>query len=343
MALLSGGLAIALGGYFSHHWPLKLPFITLYTAIIMASAWFGGFGPGLVCTACCAAAVAYYWMDPPNSFAVGDPGEMSAIVMFVGIGAVISMLSEALHRARRREERARMQREEILAIVSHELRNPLSVISTGAALMEKAAVQGEGGDAQRRRVAAVRRSVQQMDHILADLLDWATIEAGQLSIQAAPQTPEEVRSLVRQLREVHASAAEAKSITLELDRIEVDGEMRYDRDRMLQVLSNLIGNALKFTPKGGRIAVHVEPRDGGARFSVTDTGPGIPEDKRARIFERYWHEDRTRGGGTGLGLYISRAIVAAHGGQLAVESEPGRGSSFFFTLPCSGQGAMVRS
>jgi CheY-like chemotaxis protein len=106
-----------------------------------------------------------------------------------------------------------------------------------------------------------------------------------------------------------------------------------DGGRVIQVLSNLVGNAIKFTPAGGAITVRVETERGGARLSVGDNGPGIPEDKRTRIFDRYWQVEETPGKGRGLGLYIARGIVEAHRGRIWVDSEPGRGTTFSFTLP----------
>jgi signal transduction histidine kinase len=108
-----------------------------------------------------------------------------------------------------------------------------------------------------------------------------------------------------------------------------------DRDRVLQVFSNLVGNALKFTPADGTITLGVEAADGVARFTVTDTGAGIPPENMPRLFDRFWKGDRSGRHSSGLGLYIARGFVEAHGGRIAAESEPGRGTTFSFTLPLS--------
>jgi signal transduction histidine kinase len=333
MAALLGSLANFLGFQFDPHWGLKLAFVTSYTAFIMISAWFGGLGPGLVCTGLCAWALAYFWTEPPQSLSFAHPGELLGVAVFIGNGGVISAFSEALHRARRREEQARMHREELLAFVAHDLRNPLNAINVTAMLIEKGAAPGEGGDKLRRQIAVVRRSVQQMTSLIGDLLDFAVIEAGKLSVTLTLETLDELRSLVQELYEMHLSVAQTRAIELTCDVSEAVTAVRCDRDRIIQVLSNLIGNAMKFTPEGGRIAVRIEPCNGGVSFSVRDTGAGIPEAQLPHIFERYWHEERARGGGTGLGLYICKSIVAAHGSRLEVRSEPGSGSTFFFTLP----------
>jgi signal transduction histidine kinase len=333
VSFLLGGLAIFLGSRFSHHWTLKLPFITFYTVLIMMSAALGGLGPGLLCTAECALAADYYWLGPPRSFGMYDTGDVVAIAMFTGIGAVLSALSEALHRLRRREERAREQREELLAIVAHDLRNPLNVISMSAALLEKDLARIGDGEASRRRIAALRRSAQQMQQLISDLLDWSAIDAGRLSVEMAPAGMEEVRSLVGDACDAHRDVAASRDIQIELDAPAGSDKILIDRARLLQVLSNLIGNAIKFTPPGGRIVARVERRDGMVRFCLSDTGAGIPEQDLPHIFERYWHKARAKGGGTGLGLYISKVIVQAHGGTLQVESKVGAGTTFFFSLP----------
>jgi len=114
---------------------------------------------------------------------------------------------------------------------------------------------------------------------------------------------------------------------------------QYDEERILQVLANLVGNALKFTPSGGRIDIIVEPMGNDVRFGVIDTGPGIPKQDAEAVFDRFWRAATREHSGTGLGLYISRCIVEAHGGKIWVESTPPRGSSFYFTLPGSAPAA----
>ena len=151
MAVLLGGFANLLEFQFDPNWTLKLPFVTMYPAIIMISAWFGGLGPGLVCTGFCAVAVWLFWTAPFRSPMSENAGEQLAVAVFVAIGGVISALCEALHRARRREECARMRGEELLAFVSHDLRNPLNAINVTAMLIEKGAAPGEGGDKLRKR------------------------------------------------------------------------------------------------------------------------------------------------------------------------------------------------
>jgi signal transduction histidine kinase len=185
------------------------------------------------------------------------------------------------------------------------------------------------GDTNRRAIEAIRRSALRMDRLISDLLDASTIEAGRLSLETAAQS---VDHIVRDAIEALEAPAAQKRLKLE---VVGGGDLGVfcDRGRMLQVFSNLIGNATKFTPEGGSITVRVEPRDQEVCFSVTDTGPGIPEDQLPRLFDRYWQAKRTARLGTGLGLAIAKGIIEAQGGRIAVESKLGVGSTFSFTLP----------
>ena len=237
--------------------------------------------------------------------------------------ASMAMDNAHLHEQARR---AIQSREDLLAVVSHDLRNPLSVILVSATL---ALHTSPPGDTNRRAIEAVRRSALRMDRLISDLLDASTIEAGRLSLETAAQS---VDLIVRDAIEALEAPAAQKRVKLE---VVGGGDLGVfcDRGRMLQVFSNVIGNATKFTPEGGSITVRVEPRDQEVCFSVTDTGPGIPEDQLPRLFDRYWQAKRTARLGTGLGLTIAKGIIEAQGGRIAVESKLGVGSTFSFTLP----------
>ena len=132
-----------------------------------------------------------------------------------------------------------------------------------------------------------------------------------------------------------AATAAAKSLTLGLSAAKDLAAVSADRDRLLQVLSNLIGNAVKFTPEGGTVEVRVEPEEGAVHFSVSDTGPGISPENLPRLFQPFWQAQRGSLDGAGLGLMIARGIVEAHGGAIQAESTPGHGSTFSFTIPAA--------
>jgi signal transduction histidine kinase len=170
-----------------------------------------------------------------------------------------------------------------------------------------------------------------MNRLIQDLVDVASIERGQLSLERGPIEPGRLLD-----RAMHMFRMEAESHGITLGRDVGDGvrEINADEARIVQVLANLIRNAIKFTPDGGRITIRAAAVDGVVRFSVTDTGIGIDPALHHRIFDRYWHASAgARRRGTGLGLSIAKGIVEAHGGKISVESSAGAGSTFSFTLP----------
>jgi PAS domain S-box-containing protein len=236
-------------------------------------------------------------------------------------------LLEREREARERAEAAVRAREDILAIVSHDLRNPLNTISMCVSLLERP-MGKERHDAQ---LDMVRRAVSRMTRLISDLLDVNQIGSGRFTV--APVVVD-VGSLVEEARAALDLQASQQDRTLEWLCDDPALRVRADPARIVQVLVNLVGNALKFTPAGGRISVTVARDADSACFSVADTGPGIDPEHLPHIFGRFWQADgRERRGGVGLGLAISRGIVAAHGGRIEARSELGRGSTFRFTIP----------
>ena len=229
-------------------------------------------------------------------------------------------------------QRATSARDEILGIVSHDLRNPLSTISMCASALEESLPSPEEGI--RYMVETIQQSADWMNRLIEDLLDIASIETGHLSVD---RRPEPLAPLLAQLETMFgASAAEAGiRFTTEVDA--GVPPVLADRERILQVLANLVANARKFTPAGGEIRVRAgidaaEPAL--VRFTVHDTGCGIPQEHLPHLFDRFWQARRnSKERGTGLGLAISKGIIEAHGGRIWVESEVGAGSTFSFELP----------
>jgi signal transduction histidine kinase len=219
-------------------------------------------------------------------------------------------------------------REEVLAIVSHDLRNPLNAITLATQLLEMSpAIGGE----DREQLETIAISAKRMKRLIEDLLDVTRLEGGkQLPIDPARV---EVDSLMTEAQELFKAQAADSSITLQC--IAGDGvpPVYADRHRIMQVLSNLIGNAMKFTPAGGLVTCTAEAQGDTVLFSVGDTGPGIPAEHLDDIFNPYWQAKRTARMGAGLGLPIAKGIVESHGGRIWVESEPGVGTKFSFTLP----------
>lgn len=333
------GLALALGSdEASHAWHLKVSFASFYLALIMVSAWIGGLWPGVLSTAACALIADYFWSEPTRSFALSSASEGISLVLFSLMGVTISLLCEQLHAARRDEQLARMQREETLAIVAHDLKNPLGAIFATLSLLDMQAPVGSEGDDVRARSAVIRRMAVRMDHLTRDLLDAAAIEAG---VFALAKAPERVEKLLVEALEPSSDVAARKGVSLAVEPCPECPRVLCDRSRVLQALSNLIGNAVKFTPEGGTVRVRADMAAGRVRFSVIDNGAGIPPEQVPHIFNRYWRGRRKDGAETGLGLYIAQGIVQAHGERsIVVTSEPGKGSTFSFTLATApGEGA----
>jgi len=218
-------------------------------------------------------------------------------------------------------------RDEFLAIVSHDLRNPLSAIALNTQLLERLV---SSGDPRLARISrSLASSIAQMQRIISDLLDLAAIEAGKLSVQLQPG---DARSPIEEAVEASRSVAAEKSIALDVVTGPDPLPARFDPGRIAQVLGNLIDNALKFTPTGGRISVEGRSAEDAVEIRVRDTGPGLQPEEIAVIFDRYRQIEKRGRKALGLGLYISRALVESHGGRIRAESVPGEGSTFLFTL-----------
>jgi PAS domain S-box-containing protein len=236
----------------------------------------------------------------------------------------------ALDNARlyRTAQSAVQARDDVLAVVSHDLGNPLSAIRIGTKLVRRRLSEDES-DAL-RQLDGIRQAAEQMERLINDLLDVKRLEAGQLTLQRRPQRP---ASLLTEVVEMIGSIAEERGQQLVCEADEGLAAVSIDRPRMLQVLQNLLGNAMKFTPPGGRIVLRAATHDGAVRISVSDTGPGIPEAHLPYIFDRFWQAKREGRLGLGLGLAIARGIVEAHGGRIWAESRVGAGTNVYFTLP----------
>jgi len=239
--------------------------------------------------------------------------------------AALAVDSARLYRA---AQRASQLRDEVLAIVAHDLRNPLSLI-----LME-ARILGSNwqGPERRKRAPAevIEDAASRMNRLIEDLLDVTRIDAGQLTIERVRLASAKI---VSDAVDGHRVLASSRSIELRLEMAQDLPEILADRDRLLQVFDNLIGNAVKFTAPGGCITVGAALRDTDVLLWVGDTGSGIAIEDQPHVFDRFWQARLSRRTGAGLGLAIVKGIVEAHGGRVWFESAPGRGSTFSFTVP----------
>ena len=242
-----------------------------------------------------------------------------------------SALENDLARQVRREQEAVRARDELVAVVSHDLRNPMTVISMLCGMMQKA-FSSDGPHTSRRISTAIdtmQQAAGRMNTLLEDLLDTSKIDAGRYTI-----TPQklDVGQMFEEAQSLLAPLAIDKDISISFEA-DADLSIHGDPERLFQVLSNLIGNAIKFTPRLGTVGVHAKSVGDEIVFTVRDSGEGIPKENLPHVFDRYWTVKDGNPTGTGLGLYITQGIVEAHGGRIVAESEPGQGSEFRFTVP----------
>jgi signal transduction histidine kinase len=241
-----------------------------------------------------------------------------------------SSTDRSLLTERVRSDDAVSNRDDFLGMVSHDLRDLLGGIVTSSALILRTAATGDDGRPTRAAAERIQRYAARMKRLIEDLTDLVSIDAGRLAVSlvygnAAPVISEAVGSL--------RGAAAAKNVALEFD----DGvtlPARFDVERLLQVLTNLLANAIRFTPEGGKIRVESVLSAEIVQLSVTDTGPGIAPEFIEAIFERFRQLPNSERRGLGLGLYISRCLIEAQHGKIWAESIPGRGTTIVLTLPC---------
>jgi signal transduction histidine kinase len=222
-------------------------------------------------------------------------------------------------------EKGIRSRDEVLAIVSHDLRNPLTTINTSAALLQGVTSEDERNEL----LAMIGNSCRQMQALIADLLDVARIEGGGFIVD---RTRVEVADVMQETRRMFESIAAEKGIRFRVDSCSDVLPLYADRNRLLQVISNLVSNAIRVTDEGW-VRVTVDSRENMARFVVVDTGPGISAAELPRLFDRFWQARTSHRGGAGLGLAIVKGFVEAHEGAVEVTSEVGKGSCFSFTIP----------
>jgi signal transduction histidine kinase len=255
---------------------------------------------------------------------------LSLLILIIGTFAILLAVIRHRNRvvaANDLFQEAIRARQDTLAVVSHDLRAPLSNVL----LCSKMLVRSDVDTRDIARLSGViGRSSHQMEKLISDLLDISEIEMGHLRLEKKSCT---IASLLDSVHDTFAESARAKSIELNFSSPAGNPSIIVDPDRIIQVLTNLVGNALKFTPEGGHIfaSATVLPKE--VRFSVQDTGPGISPEAQPHVFEQFWKARSSGKRGRGLGLYIAKMIVEQHGGRIWLESDGRTGTTFYFTLP----------
>jgi signal transduction histidine kinase len=335
VAVLAVAGAVVLQRWLWPHIPPS-PQLLFYPAVLVA-ARFGGLGPGVVTVVLSCMAMSYWFLPPVGGLLLATSDDALDLAIFATMGftvaALVSGMRSATARARSalalaEDARARLDvayraREEMLAIVSHDLRTPLASIVLSCTQVRQALRTSD--QAARASCDRIDRATRRMDTLVRNLLDVATIDAGAFRIRP---TRVEVTALVDGTVKLFEPMARQKAVRLVADVGELD-VLSCDRERILQTLENIVGNALKFVPRDGEVVVAAKRRSQDVLFEVRDSGPGIEARQLEHIFDRYWKDGS--GSGTGLGLYIARTIVEAHGGRIWATSNGG--TTIAFALP----------
>ena len=270
--------------------------------------------------------------EPPPVFRGFDSAAVDVLYKPVNpwILAQKAKLFVDLYRQKQELARALRAREDVLAIVSHDMRTPLSVVSNTAAMLLNPKYQLTPQQV-REQHERIKRNVELMNRMIGDLLDMANLRSGKLTIDPQPMV---INDVLRDTVATHEASAREKGVTLSYEAGTDVMRVEADRARLTQLFQNLIGNAIKFCKAGDRITVTSRTRGKAAHIEISDTGPGIAAEDLPLIFDPYFSASKKhQKTGTGLGLYISKGIVDAHGGEIRCGSEPGVGTTFSITLP----------
>ncbi|MGH9887562.1 MAG: sensor histidine kinase, partial [bacterium] len=217
----------------------------------------------------------------------------------------------------------------LVATVAHEFRTPLTSLRMSIHLLTELAV-GPLTEKQADLVYAAREDCERLLSIVDELLDLSRIQSGRLELRLAPV---EIESLVRRSLDAQRANAEQRGVELRCEVVPGMGRVLVDVDRIQLVFANLVGNAIRHGPAGGAVIARASVVGRNARIEIVDQGPGVPAEHRQAIFEKYFRIPGAPSGGAGLGLFIAREVVQAHGGEIGVAGEPGASSVFWFTLP----------
>ena len=346
--------AVALAATFALRQYGPAPSFLFFVPAIAIAAWYGGRGPSTVATALSLLLIDLNFFAPGGDLSL-DRVEVLEIIAFIIVAVTITATMDALQRALGlaeqraaelrvlNDEVARLYdaervkrhdaellagaREDVLGVVAHDLRNPLNLIITTNSLLLEEKLEP---DRQRELVDIAMRAGKQMNRLIEDLLDTVRLQAGKFSLDLEDVA---VSTILRQAAESLQPAALKRGVSFEITPAVEDLVVRADPLRVSQLVGNLVGNAIKFTPRGGNIILRAA-RDGErVLFQVADTGPGIPAADIPHLFDDFWQARTNDHRGVGLGLAIAKAVVEAHGGKIWCDSTLGKGTTFSFTLP----------
>lgn len=322
----------------------EMPFLLLWPAV-MVCAWFGGFGPGLLATCLSAFFTACLYYEPPHWFSFTKPEDWTGMALFVLLGSALSLLCEKLRRTNQKAEQfarelqrraeelveADCRKDECLAMLAHELRNPLAPIQNAVQVLKRLS---HDQPEQQRVTAIIERQAHQARKLVDDLLDVSRIRQGKINLQKEPL---ELAEVIAQAVEESRPLMEARKHQLTFTCPDEPIRLEADATRLTQVVANLLNNAAKYTNEGGHIWLTVERKQAEAVLRVRDDGIGITSAMLPLVFDLFAQSDRAMRksqGGLGIGLTLVRRLVEMHGGTIQAFSDgPGRGSEFVVRLP----------
>ena len=330
------------------------PSFLFFVPAVALAAWYGGLGTSALATALSLLLIDLNFLAPNGSLAI-DRVEGLEIIAFLVVAATITSTMTALHRAlalaesraaelkllndevgrsydAEREKRHDAEllahaREDVLGLVAHDLRNPLNLIITTTDLLLGEKIEPPR---QHELLEVAMRAGKQMNRLIEDLLDTVRLQAGKFSLDLEDLP---VASIFRQASESLGPAAEKRDVRLDIIPPRDGIVVRADPLRVSQLVGNLVGNAIKFTPEKGSVTLKAAPDGDRVLVQVTDTGPGIAPSDIPHLFDNFWQARRNDHRGVGLGLAIAKGVVEAHGGKIWCESTVGAGTTFSFTLP----------
>jgi signal transduction histidine kinase len=352
LALVATAIALAATLALRRYGPT--PSFLFFVPAVAVAAWYGGRGPSALATALSLLFIDLNFFAPDGSLSI-DRVEGLEIIAFIIVAATITTTMNALHRAltlaesraaelkvvndevarsydaeRQKRHDAELlanAREDVLGLVAHDLRSPLNLIITTADLLLEEKLDPAR---QRELLEVATRAGKQMNRLIGDLLDTVRLQAGKFSLDLE-DVP--VASIFRQTFESFFPAARKRNIRLDIIPPADGIQVRADPLRVAQLVGNVVGNAIKFTPEKGSVTVKAALDGERVVVQVTDTGPGIPPSDIPHLFDNFWQARNNDHRGVGLGLAIAKGVVEAHGGRIWCESTVGVGSTFSFTLP----------